>query len=58
VDTVNGCDRFSVTAQMPNNRFWTGGQVFFSVGAEAGRMRIHESGSALLNASNTTLRCG
>ncbi len=58
VDTVNGCDRFRVTAQMPNNRFWTGGQVFFSVGFEAGRMRIYESGSALLNASNTTLRCG
>jgi hypothetical protein len=70
VDTVNGCDRFSVTAQMPNNRFWTGGQMFFSVGFEAvnstqpygaaqpGRMRIYESGTALLNASNTTLRCG
>ena len=69
VDTVNGCDRFSVTAQMPNNRFWTGGQVFFSVGFEAlnstqpagapppGRMRIYEAGTALLNASNTTLRC-
>ena len=70
VDTVNGCDRFSVTAQMPNNRFWTGGQMFFSVGFEAvgqtqpygtpplGRMRIYETGTALLNASNTTLRCG
>ena len=61
-DAVNGCDRFRVTAQMPADSFWmkgqTGGQGFFSVGAEAGRMRIYEVGTAQLNASNTTLRCG
>lgn len=61
-DAVNGCDRFRVTAQMPADAFWmkgqTGGQGFFSVGAEAGRMRIYEIGTAQLNASNTTLRCG
>lgn len=61
-DAVNGCDRFRVTAQMPNDSFWmrgqTGGQGFFSVGAEAGRVRIYEIATALANASLTTLRCG
>jgi hypothetical protein len=61
VDVVNGCDRFRVTAQMPPESSWmkgqTGGQGFFSVGPEAGRMRIYEIGTALVNASATTLRC-
>jgi len=61
-DAVNGCDRFRVSAQMPADSFWmkgqTGGQGFFSVGAESGRMRIYEISTALANASSTTLRCG
>jgi hypothetical protein len=62
VDVVNGCDRFRVAAQMPPDSFWmkgqTGGQGFFSVGPEAGRMRIYETSTALTNASGTALRCG
>lgn len=54
VDVVNGCDRFRVVAQMPLDSFWmkgqTGGQGFFSVGPEAGRMRIYEIATALTNA--------
>lgn len=59
MDAVNGCDRFSVSAQMPsapNSAFRV--PPFFSVGAEAGRARIHETSTALTNASSTTLRCG
>lgn len=62
LDVVNGCDRFRVTAQMPPDSWWmrgqTGGQGFFSVGAEAGRMRIYQISTALANESLTTLRCG
>ena len=62
VDVVNGCDRFRVTAQMPPDSSWmkgqTAGQGFFSVGPEAGRMRIYEIATALTNASATALRCG
>lgn len=62
VDVVNGCDRFRVTTQMPPDSFWmkgqTGGQGFFSVGAEGGRMRIYDASTALTNASSTALRCG
>ena len=62
VDTVNGCDRFRVSAQMQPDSFWmrgqSGGSAFFSVGAEAGRMRIYETSSALTNPSSTVLRCG
>jgi hypothetical protein len=62
LDVVNGCDRFRVTAQMPPDSAWmkgqTSGQGFFSVGPEAGRMRIYEIGTALVNASAATLRCG
>lgn len=61
-DAVNGCDRFRVTAQMPADSFWmkgqTGGQGFFSVGPEAGRMRIYEIATAQVNSSSTTPRCG
>lgn len=61
LDVVNGCDRFRVTAQMPPDSWWmrgqTGGQGFFSVGPEAGRMRIYEIATALANESLTTLRC-
>lgn len=59
MDAVNGCDRFGVNAQManpPNSA--TRVPPFFSVGAEAGRMRIYETSTALTNASSTTLRCG
>lgn len=62
LDVVNGCDRFRVTAQMLPDSWWmrgqTGGQGFFSVGAEAGRMRIYQISTALANESLTTLRCG
>jgi ABC-type transport system substrate-binding protein len=62
LDVVNGCDRFRATAQMRPDSGWmkgqTGGQGLFSVGPEAGRMRIYEIGTALVNASATTLRCG
>ncbi len=61
-DAVNGCDRFNVSAEMQPDSFWmrgqSGGSAFFSVGAEAGRMRIYETSSALTNPSNTVLRCG
>lgn len=57
VDTVNGCDRFRATAQMPNNPFWTSGQQFYSVGPEVGRPRIYDSGTALANAAATTTHC-
>jgi len=62
IDTVNGCDRFRVTAQMPSTSWWmkgqTGGQGFFSVGPESGRPRIHDGGTAIAIASLTTVRCG
>jgi hypothetical protein len=59
MDVVNGCDRFGVNAQMtnpPSSAFRV--PPFFSVGAEAGRMRIYETSTALTNASGTALRCG
>jgi hypothetical protein len=57
-DTVNGCDRFSVNAQLSNPSSGVY-QVppFFSVGPEAGRMRIYETSTALTNAAATTLSC-
>ena len=48
LDAANGCDRFRVTGQMPNNPFWTSGQAFYSVRPEAGRPRIYDTGSATL----------
>ncbi len=57
LDAVNGCDRFRVTAQMPNNRFWTGAQQFFTVGPDAGGPRIYEVGTALVNPSLATTHC-
>ena len=58
IDTVNGCDRFSVGAQL-SNALNSGYRVppFFSVGADGGRMRIYETSTALTNAAATTLRC-
>jgi hypothetical protein len=58
VDTVNGCDRFGVGAQLANPSAVVY-QVppFFSVGPEAGRMRIYEESTGLPNASATTLHC-
>lgn len=62
IDVVNGCDRFDVKAQMPADSFWmrgqSGGRASFSVGAEAGRMRIYAMATGLADASYTTLRCG
>ena len=59
MDVVNGCDRFGVNAQItnpPSSAFRV--PPFFSVGPEAGRMRIYETSTALTNASGTALRCG
>ncbi len=59
LDTVNGCDRFGVNAQMAtfgtNNAFTV--PPFFTVGPEAGRPRIFETGTALVNTSLATTRC-
>lgn len=57
-DTVNGCDRFGVNAQLPNPSAGVY-QVppFFTVGPEAGRPRIFETGTALVNSSLATTRC-
>ena len=61
LNVANGCDRFHVSAQMPPDSFWmkgqSGGKAFFTVGPEAGRMRIFEIGTALLNAQNATTTC-
>jgi len=61
LEVVNSCDRFRASAQMPPDSFWmkgqSGGRAFFSVGPEAGRMRIYEISTALTNESATTLRC-
>jgi hypothetical protein len=57
-DTVNGCDRFGVGAQLANpSAFVYQVPPFFTVGPEAGRPRIFETGSALLNQSLATTRC-
>jgi len=58
VDTVNGCDRFGVNAQLSNPSagvFQV--PLFFTVGPEAGRARIFEAGTALVNTSLATTRC-
>lgn len=56
VDAVNGCDRFGVNAQLSNSALRV--PPFFSLGTEAGRMRIYETSTALTNSGSTTLRCG
>lgn len=56
VDVVNGCDRFKVTAKMPNHPGWNGQQAY-AVGAEAGRARIYDSGTAMAIPSLTTAHC-
>ena len=57
-DTVNGCDRYSVSGKLANPSS-TAFQIapFFSVGLEGGVMRIYEGSTGLANASLTTLRC-
>jgi len=61
VNAVNGCDRFSVSAQMPPDSFWmkgqTGGKAFFTVGPEGGTPRIFEIGTGLVNAQLATTTC-
>ena len=57
MDSVNGCDRFGVGAQMPGLPSAYRVPKFFSVGPENGLMRIYETSTALTNAAATTLRC-
>ena len=59
IDTVKGCDRFRVTAQMAtygtNNAFSV--PPFFTVGPEAGRVRIFETSTGLVNQQAATTTC-
>lgn len=59
IDAVNGCDRFSVSAQMAtygtNNAFSV--PPFFTVGPEGGTPRIFETGTALVNTQIATTTC-
>jgi hypothetical protein len=58
MDVVNGCDRFSVNAQManaPSTAFRV--PSFFTVGRERGTSRIFETGTALVNAQSATTAC-
>lgn len=57
VDVVNGCDRYRVTARMPNNPFWSSGQQFYWVGLESDRPRIFETGTGLVRADLAITRC-
>jgi len=62
IDTVNGCDRFGVGAQLadpfPNpSAFVYQVPPFFTVGPETGRMRIFETGTGLVNAQVATTTC-
>lgn len=58
-DTVNGCDRYGVAAQMAtygtNNAFSV--PPFFTVGSEGGTPRIYETTTALVSAANATTIC-
>ena len=57
-DTVNGCDRFGVNAQLSNPSAGVyQAPLFLTVGPEAGRPRIFEGGTALVNPSLATTRC-
>lgn len=59
LDTVNGCDRFGVKAQMAtfgtNNAFSVA--PFITIGPEAGVPRIFETGTGLVNAQSETITC-
>jgi hypothetical protein len=59
LDTVNGCDRFRVTAQMAtygtNSAFSV--PPFFTVGLEGSTPRIFETGTALVNTQSATTTC-
>ena len=59
LDTVNGCDRYGVRAQMAtygtNNAFSVA--PFITVGPEAGVPRIFESGTGLVNQQLATTTC-
>ncbi len=59
LDTVNGCDRFGVSAQManygPNNAFTVA--PFITIGPEAGVPRIFEGGTGLVNTQLATTTC-
>ena len=53
IDVVRGCDRFSVSVTMPNQRV----APFFTVGPESGTPRIFETGTALVNEQTATTTC-
>jgi hypothetical protein len=61
IDRVNGCDRFAVEAQLDHGQSvaWIGRvTIFYSVGLDAGRMRIWDGGSGLATPEYTTIVCG
>lgn len=62
IDTVNGCDRFGVGAQLANpfpnpSAFVYQVPPFFTVGPEAGVPRIFETGTGLVNTQSVTTTC-
>lgn len=60
VDQVNGCDRFSVTAELADGEpvAWFGRMsVFFSVGPDRGTARIFDAGTGLAAPEYTIVTC-
>jgi hypothetical protein len=61
IDRVQGCERFAVEAELDRGHTvaWIGRMtVFYSVGLDAGRMRIWDGGTALAAPEYTTIVCG
>ena len=57
-DTVNGCDRYGVAAQMATGYpIGQSGSEFLTIGPEGGSPRIFEGGTALVNAQLATTTC-
>jgi len=60
VDHVKGCDRFDARYEFvnPDPNFPAGARIFYSVGPEAGVMRIFDGGTGLAAAEYTLVSCG
>jgi hypothetical protein len=60
VDRANGCDRYSTQFQFanPDPLFPDGFSIFYTIGPEAGVMRIFDGGTGLAAPEYTYVACG